>query len=255
MTESSDNETICSLFSLRAEYDDIKPIYPREKAFQPFQIHYSEEYLDLMSYFRAVLESNEKSKRALEIVSKVILKNPSNFVAWDIRKRVGFIENELEFIEMVLDRNVKSYQLWNHLKSIEIYVDKNWIIDVLKIDERNFQAWSYLRWWADHFGKKEDGIAVTEYFLDINPLNGSSLNTRSILFDVFFSFEEFSFALSILYRNSKNYSVCAYIRHIYQYLKFDLQYIKEYIENFPHSKNSEYLDFLFFQHAKILDDI
>lgn len=43
---------------------------------------YTDEFSDAMNYFRAVLQSQEKSKRVMDLIADVIKLNPANYTAW-----------------------------------------------------------------------------------------------------------------------------------------------------------------------------
>ena len=61
-----------------------------------------------MGYFRAVLQSQEKSPRALQLCAEVTMLNPANYIAWAYRREV-FLDllpkncNVLNFITTVAD--------------------------------------------------------------------------------------------------------------------------------------------------------
>lgn len=45
-------------------------------------IAYSEEYLEAMSYLRAVMAANEMSERAFKLTEDIIFMNPAHYTVW-----------------------------------------------------------------------------------------------------------------------------------------------------------------------------
>lgn len=70
-----------------------------------------------MNYFRAILEKDEKSLRAFDLTTDVILLNPANYTAWYFRKILLKelnldLKKELEFLSTIGIENPKNYQIW-----------------------------------------------------------------------------------------------------------------------------------------------
>jgi protein farnesyltransferase/geranylgeranyltransferase type-1 subunit alpha len=45
-------------------------------------IAYSDDYVEAMSYLRAVMAANEMSERALELTEDIISQNPAHYTVW-----------------------------------------------------------------------------------------------------------------------------------------------------------------------------
>lgn len=62
---------------------------PRPSADRPVcaRAEYSAKFTDAMNYFRAVLRSEEKSQRVLDLTTDVIALNSANYTAWCARAR------------------------------------------------------------------------------------------------------------------------------------------------------------------------
>ena len=52
-------------------------------------ISYSEEYMEAMSYLRAVMAANEMSDRALELTKDIIRINPAHYTVWYVHLHNG----------------------------------------------------------------------------------------------------------------------------------------------------------------------
>lgn len=139
------------LYSTRPEWEDVTPI-PLIETSSPdagpplAAIAYSERYLDAMSFLRAVMAANEYSRRCLDLTADIIAMNPAHYTVWLYRARIlrelkaqqqrqrrrssaggevrgahvvsgvrrdkGVVEDELEWLEDVAERNLKNYQIW-----------------------------------------------------------------------------------------------------------------------------------------------
>lgn len=63
----------------RPEWSDVTPI-PQDDGPNPVvPINYTEEFAEVMSYFRAIYLSNEHSPRALQLTSEAIRLNSGNY--------------------------------------------------------------------------------------------------------------------------------------------------------------------------------
>ena len=122
-SSSSDSSTDFILYSQRPEWKDIKPL-PQDDGPNPIvSIAYSERFRDTFDYFRAVLDKNEMSLRALDLTADCVSLNPSNYTIWYFRRLIIQklsldLFKELKYIESVIIENPKNYQVWHHRKCI-----------------------------------------------------------------------------------------------------------------------------------------
>lgn len=70
-----------------------------------------------MDYFRAVTSTNEKSLRVLSLIQDIIEMNPAHYTVWNYRQEVLFalnsdLEEELNYIDEIIDEQAKNYQVW-----------------------------------------------------------------------------------------------------------------------------------------------
>ena len=70
-------------YETSAEWADIAPIPQDEGGPQPLAaIAYTDEYVQAMSYLRAVMGADEASERALRLTEHIIGLNPAHYTVW-----------------------------------------------------------------------------------------------------------------------------------------------------------------------------
>ncbi|VDO78487.1 unnamed protein product [Soboliphyme baturini] len=139
-------------YRCRSDWKDVAPIYlsDEEKAF--VNIACSEKFSEIFAYFRAVFQSQEKSKRVLELTKDAVMMNPANYTVWHHRHLLVESLNdpgqELSFTARILHDDAKNYHAWQH---------RQWVVKVFKLwndelafcnhliqeDIRNNSAWNY----------------------------------------------------------------------------------------------------------------
>lgn len=78
---SSDEEVVepYVLFSQRPEWSDVRPVPQDDGPHPVVPIAYTEEFRDVMDYFRAVYVARELSTRALLLTTEALKRNPGNY--------------------------------------------------------------------------------------------------------------------------------------------------------------------------------
>ncbi|XP_053695035.1 geranylgeranyl transferase type-2 subunit alpha [Sabethes cyaneus] len=109
--------------------------------------------------------SDELDDEMMELTGRILAANPDIATLWNLRRRCiqkfaledtdnqALFDKDLNFTEMCLQVNPKSYCAWHHRCWIlENGPSPNWLKEVdlctkyLKLDERNFHCWDYRRY-------------------------------------------------------------------------------------------------------------
>ena len=104
-------------------WQDLPPVEVEKEDVAAVAIVFTEEFREIMGYFRAVLARGEKSPRALWLTEQVIEHNPANYTAWYYRRQClqalnADLAKELEFVSEQAEEHPKNYQIWFHRRAI-----------------------------------------------------------------------------------------------------------------------------------------
>ncbi|KND00688.1 uncharacterized protein SPPG_03810 [Spizellomyces punctatus DAOM BR117] len=218
-------------FSARPEWADVTPVSQDDGPSPLVPIAYSSAYSDAMSYFRAILQTNEYSPRVLDLTAHIIRLNPSHYSVWKYRQdaviaRDADLLKELEFVEEMAEDQPKSYQTWHYRQAIirklgDASREVEFINRMLHIDSKNYHAWSYRQWVISTFDLWDGEMADTNRFLDMDVRNNSAWNQRYWVLKnrpSGFTDEdiaaEVKYALEMIYLAPRNESPWAYLRGI-----------------------------------------
>eukprot|EP00727_Mastigamoeba_balamuthi_P011096 m51a1_g6609 hypothetical protein (309) ;mRNA; f:16660-17808 len=179
-------------YAERPEWADITPVqqYPDVPA-PVCGINYGLQFRETMSYFRAILRKDERSRRAYEICREAIDLNSANYTAWYYRRLCVEALNEdwrkeLELAEEVAEDNPKNYQLWYHRQvasarlgegsaAAELAFCERMIAD----DSKNYHAWAHRQWVLETAPALLAGeLAYVDALLEQDPRNNSAWNHR-----------------------------------------------------------------------------
>ncbi|XP_027340322.1 protein farnesyltransferase/geranylgeranyltransferase type-1 subunit alpha [Abrus precatorius] len=174
----------------RAEWSDVTPIPQNDGPSPVVSINYTQDFIEVMDYFRAVYLSDERSPRALSLTSEAIHFNAGNYTVWHFRRLLidslkVDLHSELEFIERIATENSKNYQIWHH---------RRWVADklgpearnneleftkkILSIDAKHYHAWSHRQWVLQALGGWEDELTYCTELLEEDIFNNSAWNQR-----------------------------------------------------------------------------
>lgn len=139
---SSEGEEVQQRVPLRerVEWSDVTPVPQNDGPNPVVPIQYTEEFSEVMDYFRAVYLTDERSPRALALTAEAVQFNSGNYTVCQVRIKFFrlrlflFISSllqvwhfrrllleslkvdlnaELDFVERMAAGNSKNYQMWS----------------------------------------------------------------------------------------------------------------------------------------------
>lgn len=186
-TSRSSSPDSISSYRTRPEWADVEPISIRTQS-SVMDIKYTPRYEEAFSYFRAMLVRDELSERSLALTADCIELQRSNFSVWYFRRRIlrklsHHLENELIFVEKMIEDEPKNYQVWHHLKTIVEWLkdgshDKQLTASVLSVDNKNYHAWQHRQWVIKEFNLWEGELEFTDAQIAMDIQNNSAWNHR-----------------------------------------------------------------------------
>ncbi|GAA6060079.1 hypothetical protein JCM10212_003040 [Sporobolomyces blumeae] len=149
------------LWSNREGWQDLVPVPQDDAPNCLVPIAYHEEYRDAMDTFRALVKKGEKSERTLEVTAHIIQMNPGHYSVWKYRAdtllelKTELVE-ELDLLDALVKYHLKSYQVWQHRRTIVLALDDpsrelDFTAKALSFDAKNYHTWAYRQFVLCHF--------------------------------------------------------------------------------------------------------
>jgi protein farnesyltransferase/geranylgeranyltransferase type-1 subunit alpha len=239
-------------FGDREAYKDLSPVLQDDGPFPVCPIAYSEQFVDTMNYFRAIVRKDERSQRALDITTEAIDLNPANYSVWYYRRLIltslkSDYRKELEYVtEQAIDKP-KNYQIWYHRQVIvELLGDPSkeleFTAEILSDDAKNYHAWAHRQWVIRKYNLWDKELEYTEKLLTDDIKNNSAWNQRYFVVSHFgltpqSRKEEIEYTISKINASPQNESSWNYLLGIVKGAKFSDFPI---IEDFCLAKKNEW---------------
>ncbi|CAG9766907.1 unnamed protein product [Ceutorhynchus assimilis] len=189
-TESSSDEGDSQrvLYKNRPEWQDITPLKQDDGDYPVVAIDYTLEFQDCFDYFRAIVHKKEYSERALELTQTAASYNAANFTVWQYRREIlkaldKDLHEELKYIEKVILKQTKNYQVWHHRKVLVEWLkdpskEKYFTEKALSKDAKNYHAWQHRQWVIKTFDLFDGELDYVEQLLKDDVKNNSAWNQR-----------------------------------------------------------------------------
>ncbi|XP_063699477.1 protein farnesyltransferase/geranylgeranyltransferase type-1 subunit alpha [Culicoides brevitarsis] len=176
------------MYCNREDWSDVTPIPQDDGPNSVVKIMYSDKFVDVYDYFRAVVHAKEYSLRALGLTEDALRLNAANYSVWhyrrDILKALDLdLYEELNYVEEVIIDNPKNYQVWHHRRVIVEWLNDpkeelEFTAKILDMDAKNYHAWQHRQWAIKTFNLWDDELFYTDKLISQDIRNNSAWNQR-----------------------------------------------------------------------------
>jgi len=216
-----------------------------------------------MNYFRAVLRSNEKSERVLELTTHLLHLNPSHYTIWQYRRATlnglqGNLSSEYEWFVSLSLEHPKNYQLWYHrqwiVKSLvcggqfDYTREFECLAEMIEEEPKNYHLWAYRQWFVREFGLWQNEFAFVQSIISADVYNNSAWNYRFWLMENSEKptemQDEVAFVIDMIKKEPANHSSWNYLQGLKRAFKVDESAIAELLAFFAGGRFAPLLSFI-----------
>ncbi|XP_066246112.1 protein farnesyltransferase/geranylgeranyltransferase type-1 subunit alpha [Euwallacea similis] len=236
------------LYKNRREWSDVTPLKQDDGEHPIVSIDYTPEFEDCFDYFRAIVQKKEYSERALELTKTAAKFNPANYTVWQYRREIlkvlkKDLHQELDYIEKVILKQTKNYQVWHHRKVLVEWLqdpskEKYLTEKALATDAKNYHAWQHRQWVIKTFNLYDGELEYVDQLLQDDIKNNSAWNQRYFVVNSVTGFTQETLSREIEYTLDKikilmdNESAWNYLRGLLLHDKGGLSRNKKVTEFF-----------------------
>lgn len=195
--------------SRRPEWQDVTPVRDPPLPASVVAIDADPAHQDLLAFFWAGVDADERSQRMLDLTEEIILEfNSAHYTVWEWRWRCvqalgGIGEGaspggeartavEVALMRRVAAESSKNYQLWNYRRKFALargpahwQEESEFSKACLAVDAKNYHAWAHRQAVALAFGGTlwTEELKLTEVLLEDDVRNNSAWNQRMFILE------------------------------------------------------------------------
>lgn len=177
------------------------------------RINYPDEFKELLGQLDYYKNNSVYTLESLEATKNALYFNMANYTIWGFRREIlkelvnnieyppktnetnennkendnnsvhPLLQEEMAWLQEVIQDNEKNYQVWFHRQSIIDWIGSAeneimFINEMIRNDSKNYHAWQYRQWVVRRFNFWDGELEFCEHFLNMDIRNNSVWNNR-----------------------------------------------------------------------------